>query len=465
VRLAFDLPGKLPGDQDARFTLVPVSGPARSAGGRPNRLRDQDRPVHDWYRFILSYPPHFVREWLDEFGIVHGSRQAVLDPFCGTGTTLVECKKRGVRAYGLDAHPISILASDVKTDWSVDPSALLRHSLRIAQRLGASGSTGNQLSALSPEAARLLPSRVITSEALSDSLRLVDAIRSARTEAYKPWQELALAKALVTEIGNLRFGPEVGVRSVPRLTGRTPVEAWLDWIEHTSRDLRSIRRDVNSPGRVTVLKADARDSVPREIEDESISAVVTSPPYPNEKDYTRATRLESVVLGLITSHDDLRRIKQPLIRSNSRNVFIDDLYEPAILQFKEIVELATRVEVKRLKLGKTAGFERLYYKIVLLYFGGMYGHLAHLRRVLAPNARCAYVLGDQASFLQVKIETARLVGCIAEELGYTVERVHRFRTRRATGTGDYLNENVLELRWPGRRLAKITLPQVGDRRP
>jgi DNA modification methylase len=53
----------------------------------------------------------------------------------------------------------------------------------------------------------------------------------------------------------------------------------------------------------------------------SVDAVVTSPPYPNEKDYTRITRLESIVLGFIKSKSDLQRLKKVLICSNTRNVY------------------------------------------------------------------------------------------------------------------------------------------------
>ncbi|MEB3339020.1 MAG: hypothetical protein VKJ46_16230, partial [Leptolyngbyaceae bacterium] len=52
-----------------------------------NRLSAEDRSAHDWYRFVLSYPPHLVRDYLQRFGMDHTHR--VLDPFCGTGTTLV----------------------------------------------------------------------------------------------------------------------------------------------------------------------------------------------------------------------------------------------------------------------------------------------------------------------------------------------------------------------------------------
>jgi DNA modification methylase len=53
-----------------------------------------------------------------------------------------------------------------------------------------------------------------------------------------------------------------------------------------------------TPGRV--VQADARQIL-QVLEPSSIDAVITSPPYPNEKDYTRTTRLESVLLGFITT--------------------------------------------------------------------------------------------------------------------------------------------------------------------
>ena len=39
----------------------------------------------------------------------------MLDPFCGSGTTLVECQRRGLRAVGVDLNPIACLISKVKT--------------------------------------------------------------------------------------------------------------------------------------------------------------------------------------------------------------------------------------------------------------------------------------------------------------------------------------------------------------
>ncbi len=59
-----------------------------------NKLRLEDRAAHDWYRFVLSFPAHLVRTYIDRFELT--PKHHVLDPFCGIGTTLVECKKLGI---------------------------------------------------------------------------------------------------------------------------------------------------------------------------------------------------------------------------------------------------------------------------------------------------------------------------------------------------------------------------------
>lgn len=68
-------------------------GPA-SANGELNRLSPEDRPVHQWYRFVLSYPPHLVRTYLEHFGLTAGLRRhaAIV-----TGATLRTLKQLAVR--------------------------------------------------------------------------------------------------------------------------------------------------------------------------------------------------------------------------------------------------------------------------------------------------------------------------------------------------------------------------------
>jgi hypothetical protein len=182
---------------------------------------------------------------------------------------------------------------------------------------------------------------------------------------------------------------------------------------------------------------------------ESIDFVMTSPPYPNEKDYTRITRLESVLLNFISVKKDLRKSKEVLLRSNTRNIYKGDDDEQWIANNKCIIELADIIEAKRIELGKTSGFERLYHKVIRNYFGGMVRHLKELKPMLRSGAQLAYVVGDQASYFRIPVRTGKLLANIATNMGYELVSIDLFRTRLSTITKEQLREEIVLLRWQG----------------
>ena len=194
--------------------------------------------------------------------------------------------------------------------------------------------------------------------------------------------------------------------------------------------------------------ADAR-RIDEIVSPQSVDAVITSPPYPNEKDYTRTTRLESVLLNFVTSKEQLRRLKRSLVRSNTRGVYKGDDDDKWVSEHPEVHRISKAIEARRLELGKTSGLQRQYGRVTRLYFGGMARHLANLRNALRPGAFLAYVVGDQASYLRIMIRTGQLLAEIAQALGYEVVGIDLFRTRLATATKEQLREEVLVLRWPG----------------
>ena len=75
------------------------------------------RIMHSPIEGIHPYPAKFVAELpralLDALPVPSGT--AVLDPFCGSGTTLVECQRRGLLSVGIDLNPIACLMTRVKT--------------------------------------------------------------------------------------------------------------------------------------------------------------------------------------------------------------------------------------------------------------------------------------------------------------------------------------------------------------
>jgi DNA modification methylase len=430
--------------------------PKKRTNGQLNRLDDEDRAVHDWYRFVLSYPPHLVRDYIVRFGL--NETHTILDPFCGTGTTLVEAKLARIGAVGLEANPFAHFASSVKVDWGVNPDDLYQCSRAIAQKTlseltlqGIDDSNpfpfsleGKLLKTLNPDAASLLITNSISPIPLHKILTLLEIIDQDPDASHHRHMRLALANALVFKISNLHFGPEVGVG---KIKPDAPVVAlWLSEIDKMIHDLRSVSEKPS--GNAIVHLADSRN-IGEILKPQSIDAIITSPPYPNEKDYTRTTRLESVILGFIKNKTELRQFKKTLIRSNTRGVYKEDQDDQWVTEIPEIQRIAAQIEERRIELGKTSGFEKLYSKVTKLYFGGMSRHLSDLKPALKPGARLAYVVGDQASYLRIMIRTGELIAEIAKRLGYEVEGIDLFRTRFASASQEQLREEVVVLRWPG----------------
>ena len=439
-----------------------------------NKLRPEDREVHDWYRFVLSYPPHLVRKYLDRFDV--RPSHTVLDPFCGTGTTTVECKKLGIGSIGIEPNPMAYFASSVKVDWGVCHEALLDYAEKVAQStkktlkeqgldewkdlplFAANGNPTATLKGLPAERSNILLKDSISPRPLHKALVLLDAIDRHGNYQLQRYGRLCLANALVHRISNLKFGPEVGVGKIKY--DAPVVDAWLECIRTAVRD---VHRYVGLASTAShIINADAR-SVEGILEPGSVDVVITSPPYPNEKDYTRTTRLESVVLGLIKNRHELRMLKQNLVRSNTRGVYKVDTDDSEIADNIEIRRLANEIENRRIAMGKTSGFERQYSRVTLLYFGGMAKHLASLRPALRPGAKLAYVVGDQASYLRVMIRTGELLAGVARSLGYTVTGIDLFRTRLSTVTGEQLREEVVNLEWPGIQMRANCKNQVTAR--
>ena len=169
-----------------------------------------------------------------------------------------------------------------------------------------------------------------------------------------------------------------------------------------------------------------------------------------------------MLLGLVQNKQDIRSLKKTLVRSNTRGVYKADQDDLLVSHNEKINRIADTIEKRRIELGKTSGFERLYARVTKLYFGGMARHLSELRPLLRPGAQLAYVVGDQASYLRVMIRTGQLLAEIAESLGYEVAGVDLFRTRLATATKEQLREEVVLLRWPGVSRKSVHYEKAAD---
>ena len=106
-------------------------------------------------KFIPQLVEYFVDSHTDEFKTQSYFSQGdvILDPFCGSGTTLVQCNELGIHALGVDISEFNALISNCKLA-DIDHSLLQAETLRINALLESDETSVN---------ARILESKIRTS--------------------------------------------------------------------------------------------------------------------------------------------------------------------------------------------------------------------------------------------------------------------------------------------------------------
>jgi hypothetical protein len=260
----------------------------------PERARTKH--VHRLHPYLGKFIPQLVEVLLGRYVPARGR---VLDPFAGSGTTLVQALESGHHAVGVDIAAFNCLLMQVKTR-SYDLFALeseIRDVVRKVEAMdGGPPAAGYLGEWFAPQAAGELVAfrRLLGDYEHADVLRVVLA-RAARS-------------ARLTTHFDLDF---------PRTPQREPY--WchkhkrfcrpIDRAEHflrryavdTLRRIKDFSRTRARGSEAVVLHADAR-TAPLE---GRFDAVITSPPYPGLIDYHEQHRYAYELLGL----EDLRGLE------------------------------------------------------------------------------------------------------------------------------------------------------------
>lgn len=77
-----------------------------------NFSKNKHIPFHGWFKYREGFSHTLIKELLNRSGI--GREEYVLDPFCGSGTTVVEAALNGYSGIGIDINPMAAFISEVK---------------------------------------------------------------------------------------------------------------------------------------------------------------------------------------------------------------------------------------------------------------------------------------------------------------------------------------------------------------
>ena len=241
------------------------------------------RVAHSGIEGLHPYPAKFVAELpralLSILPAPAGT--AVLDPFCGSGTTLVECQRRGIPSYGIDLNPIACLMARVKTTPLI---------------AGLDESTKIVLARAQSESAPVIPQipnldHWFMPQVQQALAALVEAISEA-PEVHRDVLRLALS-SIIVRVSNQ--DSDTRYAAVPKnVTTENVFSVFLRAALRIGQVLAA--RDYALPS-TDVLEADTL-SVNANVISRPISLVITSPPYPNAYEYWLYHKYRMWWLGL-----------------------------------------------------------------------------------------------------------------------------------------------------------------------
>jgi DNA modification methylase len=241
----------------------------------------------------------------------------VLDPFCGSGTVLVEARRAGRRALGVDLNPLAVRLARCK----LEPA-----SNEHREELVAHARTIGEL-ATSRRKARVGASRRYPPEDVAsfdphvllelDGLRVgIEAERDARLRGEL---ELVLSSLLV-KLSRRSSDTSSGERAT-RIAAGFPTKSFVRKTEELAARLAEVESAMRIAPSSRVVEGDAR--VLEMFDPESVDLVVTSPPYAGVYDYVEHHRLRLRWLGLPTASFDAGEIGA---KRHARSLSPDEAY-------------------------------------------------------------------------------------------------------------------------------------------
>ncbi len=302
----------------------------------------------------------------------------VLDPMTGSGTVARVAKGRGLEALGFDLDPLAVLMSKVGTtplcDDAIEPLAS-----RIVSEARALDADKIELPWIDgdPEAERFVDYWFGNQQ--SRDLRKIAYLLSRAESIDLPEDiadafRIALSRIIITKHRAASLAEDTS-HSRPH---RTALKSDYDVLGGFAKSIGVVRKrlaGIPKKGTVTIRRGDARDL--SMLKNESVDAVLTSPPYLNAIDYMRGHRMSLIWLG--HRYRDLTETRSNSIGSERK----------ADLPFKEECHKAMKAA-----MGDLTALPPRYHGMIERYVIDMHMMVSEVARVLKAGCRATFVMGD-----------------------------------------------------------------------
>lgn len=378
--------------------------------------------AHGLHEYKGKFNPQVVQALLNIFNV--NPRHLVLDPFCGSGTTITECAHRGILSIGADINPLAVKISNAKiraVNTNVD---LLEITLNLVCEKFLNG----------------LKKKVSISQ--EDSVRVeylkkwFDEDTFYKIELYRQIVEnidSSLKDILLILGSNLLRDYSLQEPSDLRIRRRISPMPNISFEDNLQNAIANFVLSIRNSQSIIGVKESNNFAVNQDItsfdsdfiiKDDSVDFAITSPPYATALPYIDTQRLSLVWLNLI-SPEDIRPLEGNLIGSRefSKKIQLFEWNEKLDKNSENLPDEVFNLCVNLKKsLSDNDGFRRQAVPALMYrYFSNMKSAFISIRNKLKKDSFFTLIVGHNTTTLggnKIEINTPEMLGIIGSQVNF-----------------------------------------------
>ncbi|MFV0247558.1 MAG: methyltransferase [Tenacibaculum sp.] len=381
---------------------------------------NRSSPIHDWYRFTAGFSYKLIDKIILEEDLSNDDR--IYESFAGCGTTLVSAQKNGICAVGNEGQELLFEVIQAKLNWDIDIKSVSFTLRNIEKTLKSNKKRSGYHELL---------------ETLYDksNLRELYFIRD-----YLDSSELSQEEYLFLKLSLTQTLHKVSIHpiAIPYISRTKTLSNNISAFEMFKKTAQKMMNDLISVDIIEktseIYLHDSRQLNPN-IEDNSCSICITSPPYLNNLDYGEVSKVCSHFYGITNDWGEItQKVRKKLVTGATTHYKENEFDINSWKKQEFYIENKTlldklMLDIQKIKSeSKKRKGKKSFHILALYYFEDMYKVLLEMRRVLKPNSKAYLVLGDSAPY-GIFIDTTRILGDIALNAGFNKYKIVKIRER------------------------------------
>jgi len=385
--------------------------------------QNPNRYTHSYFKYPCKFIPEIPRWFLKKY---ISKNSTILDPFSGSGTTLLEAFINGYDSVGIEINKLSKLLIEVKT------TILSKKDIEIIENFYHK--IDYNIKYTSPLINNL--NHWFDEDNLKNLLIIKSNINKIQKKSIQNFLNICFISIIrkSSKADNVSPKPYVSTKiSKKKVNVCAEFEKTITIYLKNNIDLSNIDTKL---GNVDILLGDATQFTL----DKKFDGAITSPPYINAFDYVRILRLETLWLDLSTE-EELKKSKK--FHVGTENITLKEYDDYSILGESELLKNY---------YNQLIDIDKKRAVVLVKFFNDMKKNLILVRNHLKSNKVYSIVIGN-SRVRNIEIESWKVISEIAQYNGFKEElyfsyqiRNHYLRIDRKNKGGKINSDYVLILR-------------------